>query len=231
MANASNGDARSNGAGSVGDTVGCGPREPGKSKCAGMSATRAGGNAARNEAARSAITEALFQLMEGKRFSSISVCDIVNTASVARMSYYRNFESKEQVIEAYIDKLHDELLAQDAESAEDGQHAQGLLDEQALIRGFSHSLQRMRHEQTKILALVNAGFATTMQQMMDTYLEARLGDMPAKSIERFELYFASGALLNVLVKWLEQGAEEPPEELAAFCAKLLRKGFGGSSND
>lgn len=188
--------------------------------------SRSGGNASRNKAAREAITEALFSLMEEERFSSISVCDIVGVAGVARMSYYRNFESKEQVIEAYIDRLHDELLAGDLGKGPDAQQAQGLLDEQALIRGFSRSLQRMRSEREKILALVNSGFATTLQQMMDAYLEARLGDMPVRSIGRFELYFASGALLNVLVKWLEQGAVEPPEDMARFCAKLLREGLG-----
>lgn len=192
----------------------------------GPAGSRSGGNASRNKAAREAITEALFSLMEEERFSLISVCDIVGVAGVARMSYYRNFESKEQVIEAYIDRLHDELLADDLGKGSDAQQTQGLLGEQALIRGFSRSLQRMRSEREKILALVNSGFATTLQQMMDAYLEARLGDMPVRSIGRFELYFASGALLNVLVKWLEQGAVEPPEDMARFCAKLLREGLG-----
>ncbi len=58
------------------------------------------------------------------------------------------------------------------------------------------------------------------------YPEERLGDMPARSIERYELYFASGALLNVLVKWLEHDAKDSPKEMAAFCAKLLRNGLG-----
>ena len=183
------------------------------------------GNAARNEAARTAIIEALFTLMETERFSSISVLQIVEEAGVARMSYYRNFESKEQVIEAYVDRLHSELIAQSEKSAADAQGADGLLDEKTLVHGFKHSLERMRVEKRKILALINAGFATTLQRMMDGYLEERLGDMPARSIERYELYFASGALLNTLVNWLEQGAKEPPEEMAAFCAKLLRDGL------
>ena len=183
------------------------------------------GNVARNEAARSAIVEALFTLMETERFSSISVLQIVEEAGVARMSYYRNFESKEQVIEAYVDQLHSELIAQSEKGEADAQGTDGLLDEKTLVRGFKHSLERMRVEKRKILALINAGFATTLQRMMDGYLEERLGDMPARSIERYELYFASGALLNTLVNWLEQGAKEPPEEMAAFCAKLLRDGL------
>ena len=141
------------------------------------------------------------------------------------MSYYRNFESKEQIIEVYVDRLHKELIAGSEASVESVQGADGLLGEQALVRGFDRSLKRMRSEKRKILALINAGFATTLQRMMDGYLEERLGDMPVRSIERYELYFVSGALLNVLVRWLEQGAKEPPEEMAAFCARLLRDGL------
>ena len=188
------------------------------------------GNVARNEAARSAIVEALFTLMETERFSSISVLQIVEEAGVARMSYYRNFESKEQVIEAYVDRLHSELIAQSEKSAADAQGADGLLDEKTLVHGFKHSLERMRVEKRKILALINAGFATTLQRMMDGYLEERLGDMPARSIERYELYFASGALLNVLVNWLEQGAKESPEDMAVFCARLLRDGLSAKED-
>ena len=183
------------------------------------------GNAERNEAARTAIIEALFTLMETDRFSSISVLQITGEAGVARMSYYRNFESKEQIIEAYVDRLHNELIAESDKSAASAQGVDGLLNEKTLAHGFKHSLERMRVEKRKILALINAGFATTLQRMMDGYLEERLGDMPARSIERYELYFASGALLNVLVNWLEQGAKEPPEEMAAFCASLLRSGL------
>ena len=83
----------------------------------------------------------------------------------------------------------------------------------------------MRDESERILTLVHGGFTTTLQHMMDGYLEERLGDMPASSIERFELYFVSGAMLNVLVQWLEQGAEEEPADLALFVAQLLHRGL------
>ena len=188
------------------------------------------GNAQRNEAVRSAIIDALFTLMESERFSSISVLQITSEARVARMSYYRNFESKEQIIEAYIDRPHDDLIAESHADAACAKDADGLLDEQKFASGFERSLERMRVEKQRVLTLINAGFATTLQRMMDGYLEERLGDMPAWSIERYELYFVSGALLNVLTKWLEQGAKEPPKEMAKFCAKLLRDGLDTKSN-
>ncbi len=194
-------------------------------------AQASGGNTARNDATRRAIIEAFLGLLQEKRFSEITVTDIVARAGVARMSYYRNFDSKEQVIEAYIDGLRESLLAGDATGSAGtsvvalGESAGDIIEGQALAEGFTHSLRCMLIERDNMLALVGAGFATTLQRIMDGYIEERLGGMPAASVERFGLYFASGALLNVLVRWLEQGARESPEELAAFCARLLREGM------
>ena len=44
------------------------------------------------------IARALTKLMEKKNFSDITVTEIVQTAGVARASYYRNFTSKEEVL-------------------------------------------------------------------------------------------------------------------------------------
>ena len=56
------------------------------------------------------IAEGLFALLRKKDFSEITVTDIVREADVARASYYRNFDSKEQIIEAAMDDLRDQLL-------------------------------------------------------------------------------------------------------------------------
>ena len=177
------------------------------------------GNLERNERTRQAIVMALLELLEEKRFSEIGVTDIVARAGVARMSYYRNFDSKEQVIEAYIDSLLARALSENRDK-----DPSDILDAPSLRAGFARSLEIMRGEKRRVLALVRAGFASKLQNMMDGYVENRLGDMPAESIERFGLYFISGALLNVLIHWLEQGARESPDELAEYCARLLREG-------
>ena len=44
------------------------------------------------------ITEALFALMDKKDFSKITVTDIIEEAKVARASFYRNYESKEDLL-------------------------------------------------------------------------------------------------------------------------------------
>ena len=44
------------------------------------------------------IISALFKLMERKTYESISITEITNKAGVGRISFYRNFDSKEDIV-------------------------------------------------------------------------------------------------------------------------------------
>ena len=48
------------------------------------------------------LTDALFILMDKQVFSTITVTDLIQKAGVSRATYYRNFDSMEQIIELHI---------------------------------------------------------------------------------------------------------------------------------
>lgn len=48
------------------------------------------------------ITTALLQLMKTKPFSKIQIQEIVNKAGVSRVSYYRHFDDKEDILSKYM---------------------------------------------------------------------------------------------------------------------------------
>lgn len=48
------------------------------------------------------IISALFKLMERKTYESISITEITNKAGVGRISFYRNFDSKEDIVKKWI---------------------------------------------------------------------------------------------------------------------------------
>ena len=56
------------------------------------------------------ITDAVMQLMAEKNYMDITVTDIVNKAGVARASFYRNFNSINDVIDTIVDEISDELI-------------------------------------------------------------------------------------------------------------------------
>ncbi|MDE7246397.1 MAG: TetR/AcrR family transcriptional regulator [Lachnospiraceae bacterium] len=58
-----------------------------------------------NELAKECIYTALLQLMEQNAYSDITVTDIAKRAGVSRMTYYRNYRSKDDIFIQHIDGL------------------------------------------------------------------------------------------------------------------------------
>ncbi len=56
------------------------------------------------------ITEALLMLMKKKAYKDITITEICTKAGVTRMSFYRNFESKEDILRRWITDITDRFL-------------------------------------------------------------------------------------------------------------------------
>ena len=61
----------------------------------------------KNIIVKESITQALLILMENKDFEKITITDIVNKAGVVRMSFYRNYTSKEDVILKHLYEIYE----------------------------------------------------------------------------------------------------------------------------
>ena len=48
------------------------------------------------------ITEALLELLTEKNLNEISISELTDKANVSRVSFYRNFNSKNEIIEKYL---------------------------------------------------------------------------------------------------------------------------------
>ena len=51
------------------------------------------------------ITEAILQLLNKKKYENITITDIAEKAGVTRITFYRNFESKDDIIKQYIQNI------------------------------------------------------------------------------------------------------------------------------
>lgn len=170
-----------------------------------------------NQKVKRKIENALFTLLNRKNFSTITVTDIVQTAGVARASYYRNFRSKEQIIETYMaNQRHDIAdLITFSESLSD------IFNEKKLTIALQHYL----YQKDRLLLLYDSGFGTFLQDDMNQFAELILGDFPQRSVKRYTLYFLSGALLNTIIQWLKSDAQETPETMANVLIALLSEDF------
>ena len=161
-----------------------------------------------NRRVREAITRAFFKLFSGKTMEDITVTEIVSEAHVARASFYRNFNSKDEVMDAAIR----EALMDITDGTEDGlaqvykkNHVQRCFALFAKYRDYWMEIYR-------------SGFGSRILDALNSFYEQIAGDMPADSKERFSLYVFAGSLYNTAMTWLRDGRGEEPDEVAeVFC--------------
>ena len=173
-----------------------------------------------NKRVKKSITEALFLLMKKKPFSEISVTDIVTVAGVARASYYRNFNSLEEIIDYFVEDLHNEIsFTGSIQITED------YVSRDIFIKLCENALTQVLSKKSYILALVDNGFSSRLQSIADVYIENVAGDMRYNSVNKYILYCLSGAIMNMLIHWLRDGAEESPHEVGTVFSYYFLHGI------
>lgn len=157
-----------------------------------------------------AIVNAFFTLLEKNNLEIISISEITRIAKVSRMAYYRNFNSKIEIVDFFLDDILDEQLA--------------LLNydinfwDQEYGRAF---FQIMRKYKDRILLLNQIGLSGMLLNKFSSANEDFIGYMPKNSIERYKLYYIAGAAYNGIIEWLRSGCKESIEEMTENLGKFL----------
>lgn len=152
------------------------------------------------------IIVAFFQLLEKKHFSEITVTEIVKEAGVARATYYRNFDIKEDIVDAYMEELHQALSFFPV--------AQDFSQPKFSFENLTARLEYIASQKKYIFLLCKNGFSAFLQDETNWFAEVILGDMPNHSVERYNIYLISGAMLNLILQWVKNDCKESPEEIA-----------------
>ena len=157
---------------------------------------------------KSNITKALFRLMHEKSFSDISITELIRDAGVARVSFYRNYDSKEDVlvtlIEDILEQFRDTIDSNDTDYYTYGN----------IYKSFSYFEKYGEF----VLDLYQFGYGSILLEKLNRFHEDIAGTMPNGSIERYQLYMYMGALFNTAIMWLQNGKKEDVGDITRmFC--------------
>ena len=152
------------------------------------------------------IIDALFRLMQTKSLSDITITELVQGAGVARASFYRNYDSKEDVLVTLIRDVL-ELFRRDIKESPQGLYA---------YENIRLSFQYFYRYKSYLLDLYRSGFALVILEELNHFHESVEGTMRFSSTERYVLYMYIGALFNTAIAWLNGGAKESCEDMAKF---------------
>lgn len=158
---------------------------------------------------KESITTTLFQLMHEKSISDISISELIRRAGVARVSFYRNYESKEDVLVTLIE----DVLEQYRDTIDSNETSF------YTYQNVSRSFEFFKMYGEFVLDLYQFGYGSVLLEKLNRFHEEVAGTMPNRSIEKYRLYMYMGALFNTAIMWLQNGTREELGDIAGmFCS-------------
>ena len=178
---------------------------------------------ARVRRTRDALGDALVALMQEKPFETITVQDVLDRAQVSRSTFYAHYSDK------------DDLLMSDAEeffeSISMALSVHG--DKSDRVFPVMEFFVHLSDVQPFYKALVKSGkFQENMELARGHFargIERRLSELPrGKSIPPIQLsaiaFTHAGALLSLLMWWLDRGMRESPAEMDELFHRMIWNG-------
>ncbi len=159
-------------------------------------------NEARNAYVIEHITDALLKLLKDKPVGDISISELCDLAGIGRASFYRNFESKEDILRSYINKIFKEWT-------DESYQKENLPLNELLGLMFAH-FEKHRDFYT-LLNERNLVFL-----LKDVIIEL-CGPKPEHSrLEAYAKAYIAYTLYGWIEVWFQRGMKESAEEIAGM---------------
>ena len=156
-------------------------------------------NEQKNTWVKRQITAALLNLLKEKKLADISVSELTEMAGVGRVSFYRNYQTKEDILREESDRLIQEwgkLYEANPESAPETL--------------FPSLFDFYREHRDFYTTLYEAGMSTIM---MDTIISTIQITPELQNLEAYMKSFWAYGIYGWMLEWIKRGMQESGSEL------------------
>lgn len=166
------------------------------------------------------ITDTLLQLMNTYSYNDITVKQIILESQVARKTFYRNFLSKDDVLDAYIDNIMHQYIY----SLQQLPNCQlsNILDviftfcfqnQELLIKLKDNNLMYLLlHKWNIFIPMIHNQIVSPDHPMFQSFSSEQVD---------YIIAFNIGAIWSVIMKWIEHDMKETPDAIKTTLLKYL----------
>jgi AcrR family transcriptional regulator len=175
---------------------------------------------------RQSLINALLKLIEERGYDSLTVNDITEQANVGRATFYLHYEDKEQLLVESLEEMFSQLGGSiDPLSEALGEH--NSITATRLV--FQHFAD---HDRLYRVLLTEKGAAMVFPRLLKILSQIAEQDVILKDVDRpktgiptnFVAYYVAGAVLGLVVWWLNNDRPYSPEQMAAIYGHLMDPG-------
>lgn len=172
------------------------------------------------------IYDALAELMEEKNYVEITVTEVVEKAKLGRATFYRNFDSIDDVLRLKCDETFNELYEYLLEY-----YKTYSFNNKAMTPIFLKPFLRFWYFKSFIVELlikanridiINESF-TNMFKLFLPYID-KSQDIILKHMDYFAA-IRSGTAINILIQWIKNDKNIPPDELTDLIINHMKESF------
>ncbi|MBC1544939.1 TetR/AcrR family transcriptional regulator [Listeria cossartiae] len=158
------------------------------------------------------IIEALLDLLKTKPYASITITEITKKAGVARLTFYRNFDNKEEILLTRSNYLFQEYFNEIQKSG-------GMIDiKNALLQCFTY----WKRDTEVMELLIKNNLIYLLDQPFYSFLEKIMEEVPAiKGLNEIQKTFILGGLTRTMLQWISTKNTDSPKQVTASILKLL----------
>lgn len=169
---------------------------------------------ASNLLAKECIVTALIQLSYQKPFSTITISELTQRAGVSRMAYYRNYTSKEDVFQTYMNELVERYYMDVSRIKKPETHGEYL--------NILHCFRYFEKYNDFVTCLIKIGMGDLLLNAITSYMITVYysEDEPDTTLY-YQLQSYAGSLFNVYIAWITGGARESVETLSQIIYNQL----------
>jgi AcrR family transcriptional regulator len=165
----------------------------------------------RSKRTRAWLLETLLKLLDNKDYSEITITELTEKADIARQTFYRNYDSKDDILLSKLNEIIDEYLEGVFRNLDTRRDPDWDFEVNQLISLWQSN-------KVVFKALKKAGLDYQVMEKL-SHLFTRF-HMRAQNLhelddrQQFLVYYLSGGVFMVLNKWFESDLKFPVELLA-----------------
>ncbi|MBE6563262.1 MAG: TetR/AcrR family transcriptional regulator [Ruminococcaceae bacterium] len=175
----------------------------------------------RQRKTREAIFEAFTELLSKKRFSRITVGEIIEKADVGRATFYAHFETKDHLLKAFCEELFCHVIDKAENGGADHRHIFSC-DEKGSV--FYHLFLHIQKNDNNIRALFSCPdnelflsyFKNDLKKLAEVNLHLFEGAKKEKLPRDFFINHISSSFVETVKWWVDGGMRESAEAVAEY---------------
>lgn len=162
-----------------------------------------------NAMTKDMVAHALLALMEEYPYQKITISDIAKKAEVDRSTYYRNFHSKEDIIEYFFDRILQEFLDSFSDFSS--------IDYTIYFYSIFSIFYAYKKE---VLLIYKTSLASCLLEALSKRFRFSQYSEEAPVPKQYEISYIIGGIYNCLMLWMARDMEETPEQMSEIALRF-----------